>query len=64
MCLSIRPKMKELTDVDGLTAEVWGKELFECEYCAECGKDYDEHDYVLFLGHWFARCRSSEIDTG
>jgi len=49
--------MDESTDIDGVTAEEWGKELFECEHCSECGKDWDEHDYYLVLGHWFAKCR-------
>ena len=45
---------------NGLTGEEWGKELFEFEFCSECGKDYDEHDYVLILGGWFARCRETQ----
>jgi len=55
--------LNELRDKNGQTAEEWGKELFEFEYCGECGKDWDEHDYILFQGNyfgngcWFARCR-------
>jgi len=54
--------MSEPTDIDGVTAEEWGKELFEIEYCGECGKDWDEHDYYLVLGHWFAKCRTTDDD--
>ena len=50
-------KMSELRDKYGQTAEEWGKMQFEFEYCYECGKDWDEHDYILLLGGWFARCR-------
>lgn len=46
-----------ITDADGLTAEEWAEEYFECELCSGCGGDAKDHDYVLFLGHWFARCR-------
>lgn len=31
--------------------------LFEFEYCAECGGDADDHNAVPFLGNWFAKCR-------
>ena len=49
--------MTEFTDVDGVTAEEWAEELFEFEFCDECGGDVKDHDYVLLMGHWFARCR-------
>lgn len=52
---------KELKDKYGRTAEEFGKELFECEYCYNCGKDWNEHDYILlFGGLWFAKCRIKE----
>jgi len=60
--------MKALRDVDGLTAHRWAKELFEFEYCAECGGDVKDHTYALLLGHWFARCitvpSKAAIDRG
>jgi hypothetical protein len=37
-------------------AAQWLAELFECEYCAECGGDAQHHTAVPFLGNWFARC--------
>jgi len=39
----------------------WLKEQFECEYCAECGGDVEDHDAVPFLGNWFAFCKTKEI---
>ena len=50
-----------MQDKYGLTSEEWGKEQFEFEYCAECGGDWDDHDYILILGGWFARCRDENI---
>lgn len=35
----------------------WAEELFEYEYCGECGGDAKDHDIIPFLGNWFARCR-------
>jgi len=35
----------------------WLADLFEFEYCAECGSDADGHDAVPFMGNWFARCK-------
>lgn len=37
--------------------EDWAKELFECEYCAECGGDWYDHEPNVLLGNWFARCK-------
>lgn len=34
----------------------WLADLFEREYCDECGGDADDHTAVPFLGGWFARC--------
>ena len=50
-----------MKDKNGQTAEEWGKDQFEFEYCAECGGDWDDHDYILILGGWFARCRDENI---
>lgn len=47
----------DIRDVDGLTAEEWAWDHFECESCPECGGDIDDHDYTLVLGHWFAKCK-------
>lgn len=38
----------------------WAKELFEYEYCAECGGDETNHDIIPFFGNWFARCRITD----
>ena len=60
--------MKALRDVDGFTARQWAKELFEFEFCAECGGDVRDHTYALFLRHRFARCKAvpskAAIDRG
>jgi hypothetical protein len=39
------------------TAQQFLSELFEYEYCAECGGDADDHDAIIVMGNWFARCR-------
>ena len=39
-----------------ISMEEWLKELFEHEYCAECGGDAEHHTAIPFLGNWFARC--------
>ena len=38
------------------TSEQFLAELFEFEYCAECGGDAQHHTPVIVLGNWFARC--------
>ena len=60
--------MNEIKDNNGLTAEEWGKNKFEFEYCSECGGDWNDHDYILLQspyhgesGCWFARCRDENI---
>lgn len=56
---------KVLVDRDGLTAEQWAEQLFEFEYCSECGGDVEDHDYILLdlgaygSGYWFARCKNT-----
>jgi hypothetical protein len=41
------------------TPEEWLAELFEFEFCAECGGDADDHEVCLVpgIGTYFARCR-------
>lgn len=39
-----------------IPAEVWLKELFEFEYCSECGGDAEHHTAIPLMGNWFARC--------
>jgi hypothetical protein len=41
----------------------WLAELFEFEYCAECGGDAEHHTAIPFLGNWFARCDYPPNDT-
>lgn len=43
--------------------EQWLKEMFEFEYCAECGGDAQDHDAVPFGGNWFARCKHPIPDS-
>jgi hypothetical protein len=41
------------------TPEEWLEQLFEFEYCAECGGDAADHEVCLVpgIGTYFARCR-------
>jgi hypothetical protein len=39
-----------------ISPEIWLKEMFEYEYCAECAGDAEHHTAVPFVGNWFARC--------
>ena len=43
------------------TAEEWAKRQFEFEYCDECHGDVEDHDYVLLLGNWFAKCKKEHV---
>jgi hypothetical protein len=52
---------KEKLKIDGITGQQFLEELFEFEYCAECGLDADAHTAIpIGLGdygtNWFARC--------
>jgi hypothetical protein len=40
------------------TPETWLRELFEFEYCAECGGDAEDHEVCIVpgMGTFFARC--------
>jgi hypothetical protein len=41
------------------TPEEWLEQLFEFEYCAECGGDAADHEVCLVpgIGNYFARCK-------
>ena len=42
---------------DGRTAQQFLEEIFEYEYCAECGGDTEDHTVVLdVLGLFHAHC--------
>ena len=45
-----------------IPATDWLAELFECEYCAECGGDQRHHTAVPVLGNWFAYCDFEPVD--
>lgn len=45
-------------------AATWLVELFEYEYCAECGGDAEHHTAVPLFGNWFARCDYPPDDDG
>jgi hypothetical protein len=40
------------------TPEEWLEQLFEFEFCAECGGDAEDHVICLVpgIGNYFARC--------
>lgn len=44
-----------MSNLDQAPAD-WLADLFEHEYCTECGGDASEHTAVPFMGSWFARC--------
>jgi len=44
--------------------DVWLSELFESEYCPECGGDAEHHEAIPVLGNWFARCKYPCDDEG
>ena len=47
---------------DGRTAQEFLEDLFEYEYCAECGGDTEHHSVVLdVLGLFHAHCLKSPI---
>ena len=35
-------------------------ELFEFEYCYECGGGTKDHEPNILLGNWFVRCKDQE----
>jgi hypothetical protein len=49
------------------TPESWLRDLFEFEYCGECGGDAEDHEVCMVpgLGTYFARClRPPKNDVG
>jgi len=38
----------------------WMRRLFSDEYCAECNGDEEDHDAIIVMGNWFARCKTGE----
>jgi hypothetical protein len=47
--------------INGETFYQWARRLFEFEYCAECGKGVRNHLPAVFMGNWFAMCKSVRI---
>ncbi|KKL71254.1 hypothetical protein LCGC14_2096700 [marine sediment metagenome] len=48
-----------VTDRYGRSAQQFLVDLFEFEYCEECGGDVEAHTAVPFLGNFFARCNEN-----
>ena len=51
-----------LVNGDGQTWDEWAAELFEWEFCNECGGDVEDHDPLVFMGNWFAKCKNGGTD--
>jgi hypothetical protein len=50
------------TDASGKTAGQFLREMFEFEYCSECGQDARQHTCVIGpTGGWFALCMTPVI---
>lgn len=45
-----------MSNIRQLPAKEWLEELFDSEYCCECGGDENHHTAVPHMGNWFARC--------
>jgi hypothetical protein len=48
------------------TPEAWLEQLFEFEFCAECGGDANDHEVCIIpgVGTYFARClREDEANS-
>ena len=52
-----------MSNLDTPAAE-WLADLFEFEYCADCGGDADHHTAVPLHGNWFAQCKFPRDDDG
>lgn len=50
----------EELELDGQTFAEWAAELFEFELCEECGGDAEDHEARIVMGHWFAKCKSTD----
>lgn len=48
------------------TPEEWLADLFEFEYCPECGGDAEDHEVCLVpgIGNFFARCLGPGLAEG
>lgn len=54
--------MVKLCDASRRTAEEFLQELFEFEFCAECGGDVEDHRVALGpFGLWIAICRFRRV---
>ncbi len=50
--------MAQPVRLNGQTWYQWARELFEYEYCGECGKGVRGHlSAITPLGTWFAFCK-------
>lgn len=48
-----------------IPADQWLRELFEYEFCPECGGDAEHHTALPVFGNWFAKCRyPADEETG
>ena len=52
--------MDTIHDQHGQSFEEWAKQLFEFEYCADCGGDWYDHKPNILLDNWFARCKIAD----
>lgn len=50
--------------IRGVTWQEFAEELFEFEYCSECGGDVEDHERRIVLGNWFAYCTNKVLDDG
>lgn len=48
--------------IDGFTWKQWAGNLFQFEFCDECGGDADDHEPMIFMGNWFAKCKKEVPD--
>lgn len=50
--------------IRGQTFEQFAAELFEFEYCSECGGDAEDHEPWIVVGNWFAHCTHDMLSDG
>lgn len=56
--------MEPERDGNGRTAKQFLSELFEFEYCSECGGDETDHTAILWpFNLWFAKCNREKVET-